>query len=67
MRSPLTHGLIYIGLGLVFTYLAVDSVNRGGWGFFAYIFVLFATYDIGSGIRLVMLHLKIKKKMNEKK
>ncbi|PPA68444.1 YdiK family protein [Jeotgalibacillus proteolyticus] len=67
MRKPLTHGIFYLLLGAAFTYFAVNSVNTNGWGFFAYLFILFATYDIGAGIRLIALHFKIKRYMNEKK
>ena len=67
MKNLLVHGLIYIGLGLVFTYFAINSVNTRGWGFFAYLFIAFATYDIGAGLRLIGLHFKIKNTKNEKK
>lgn len=66
MRNPLRTGFIYILLGAVFTYFAINSVNENGWGPFAYLFVAFATYDIGSGIRLILLHFKIKRHMREK-
>ncbi|MDG5473113.1 YdiK family protein [Jeotgalibacillus sp. ET6] len=67
MRKPLTHGITYILLGAVFTYFAINTVNTDGWGFFAYLFILFATYDIGSGIRLIGLHFRIKKHLDQKK
>ncbi|WP_227396982.1 YdiK family protein [Jeotgalibacillus aurantiacus] len=67
MRSPLGHGVFYLILGFFFVFFAINSVNENGWGVWAYIFVAFATYDIGAGIRLIGLHLKIKKHMNEKK
>lgn len=58
-RSPLTAGLLYIGLGVLFTIFAVQNVSESGWGFFSYVFVLLATLDFGSGIRMIMLHFKI--------
>ncbi|KIL52231.1 hypothetical protein KP77_07040 [Jeotgalibacillus alimentarius] len=67
MRSPLGHGVFYLILGVFFVYFAINSVNDSGWGFFAYLFVAFATYDIGAGLRLIGLHFKIKKHMKEKK
>ncbi|MGD7045875.1 YdiK family protein [Jeotgalibacillus proteolyticus] len=67
MRKPLTHGIIYMLLGVVFTYFAINTVNSEGWGFFAYLLILFATYDIGAGIRLIALHFRIKKHLDQKK
>lgn len=66
-RSPLFSGILYILLGVLFTYFAVINVNDNGWGFFAYLMVLLATLDFGSGIRMVAMHFKIKKHLNNKK
>ncbi|MGD6805063.1 DUF4305 domain-containing protein [Rossellomorea vietnamensis] len=66
-RSPLFSGILYILLGVLFTYFAVINVNDNGWGFFAYLMVLLATLDFGSGIRMVAMHFKIKKQLNDKK
>ncbi len=59
-QSPLFSGIVYIALGLLFTYLAVENVNQSGWGFFSYVLVLLATFDIGSGIRMIQFHFKLK-------
>lgn len=59
-QSPLFSGIIYIVLGLLFTYFAVQNVNEDGWGFFSYLLVLLATFDLGSGIRMVLFHFKLK-------
>ncbi|MEW9503269.1 YdiK family protein [Jeotgalibacillus marinus] len=67
MRSPLAHGVIYLLLGIAFTYFAINSVNTSGWGLFAYLFIALATFDIGSGLRMILLHFKIKKHIKEKK
>ena len=67
MRSPLVHGFIYLLLGTFFTYFAINSVNTSGWGVWAYLFIGLATFDIGSGLRMILLHFKIKQKLNEKK
>ncbi|MFE8703982.1 YdiK family protein [Cytobacillus sp. FJAT-54145] len=67
-QSPLFSGIIYIVLGLLFTYFAVMDVQRTGeWGFFTYLLVLLATFDLGSGIRMVLLHYKIKNVKKDKK
>ncbi|SEN92273.1 protein of unknown function [Mesobacillus persicus] len=59
-QSPLFSGIVYIVLGLLFTYLAVENVTHTGWGFFSYLLVLLATFDIGSGIRMIQFHFKLK-------
>lgn len=65
-RSPLTLSFIYIALGVLFTALAIQTVANSGWGFFAYVLVIVATLDFGSGIRMIMLHYKIKSMQNKK-
>ncbi|MCA0150235.1 MULTISPECIES: YdiK family protein [Rossellomorea] len=67
-RSPLFSGVIYLLLGVLFTYFAVQNVqNDEGWGFFTYMLIFLATLDFGSGLRMVMLHFKIKKQIKHKK
>ncbi|MBN8194461.1 YdiK family protein [Bacillus sp. NTK074B] len=67
-RSPLFSGVIYLLLGVLFTYFAVQNVqNDEGWGFFTYMLIFLATLDFGSGLRMVMLHFKIKKQVKNKK
>ncbi|KMY52825.1 MULTISPECIES: YdiK family protein [Bacillaceae] len=59
-QSPLTTGILYLILGAFFTYLAIQDVNTGGFGFFTYLLILLATMDIGSGIRLIFMHFRLK-------
>ena len=66
-RSPLFSGVIYLLLGVLFTYFAIGNVQDDGWGFFTYMLIFLATLDFGSGIRMIMLHFKIKKQLNHKK
>lgn len=67
-QSPLFSGLLYIILGLLFTYFAVQDVQQNGeWGFFTYLLVLLATFDLGSGIRMVLFHYKLKSIQKDKK
>jgi hypothetical protein len=61
-RSPIVSGIIYIVLGFLFTYFAVEDVQQNGWGFFGYLLVLLATFDFGSGIRIIFLYNKNKNK-----
>ncbi|MGG1690945.1 YdiK family protein [Heyndrickxia ginsengihumi] len=57
---PLLSGLINFVLGVLFTYFAFQQVQENGWGFFSYLLLIIATLDIGSGLRLIFLHFKIK-------
>ncbi|AMM91436.1 YdiK family protein [Peribacillus simplex] len=66
-QSPLFMGIIYAGLGALFTAIAIQTVSSSGWGIFAYILVLIATLDFGSGLRMIMLHFKIKAAQKNKK
>ncbi|AIE58768.1 YdiK family protein [Bacillus methanolicus] len=59
-QSPLISGIFYIMLGTLFTFFAIQNVNEAGWGFFTYLLVILATFDIGSGIRMIAFHFKIK-------
>ncbi|UQD50870.1 DUF4305 domain-containing protein [Bacillus methanolicus] len=59
-QSPLISGMFYIMLGTLFTFFAIQNVNEAGWGFFTYLLVILATFDIGSGIRMIAFHFKIK-------
>lgn len=59
-QSPLTTGIFYLILGVFFTYLAIEDVNTGGFGFFTYLLILLATMDIGSGLRLLFMHFRLK-------
>ncbi|WP_342043620.1 YdiK family protein [Bacillus sp. OTU2372] len=64
-RSPLFSGFIYILLGGLFTYFAIDHVHTNGWGFFGYLLVLLATFDFGSGLKMILFHIKYKNKVNK--
>ncbi|MGG4546386.1 YdiK family protein [Rossellomorea marisflavi] len=66
-RSPLFSGVIYILLGVLFTYFAIHTVRDTGWGFFTYMLIFLATLDFGSGMRMVLLHFRIKQQLNQKK
>ncbi|GKU85261.1 DUF4305 domain-containing protein [Niallia sp. NCCP-28] len=67
-QSALFSGFLYILLGIVFIYFAIENIQTNqGWGFFTYILVILATFDIGSGIRLIAFHFFIKKSANKNK
>ncbi|MFK4998533.1 DUF4305 domain-containing protein [Bacillus sp. N9] len=47
MRSPLASGILYIFLGVVFTYFAIQQVIVKDWNFIAYLLLIIATFDFG--------------------
>jgi hypothetical protein len=61
--SPLLMGIIYLLMGLLFTYLAIGSVEETVWNLSTVILMLVATFDFGVAIRMFLLHRKIKKMM----
>ena len=65
-RSPLAMATTYLILGGIFIFFAIQNVSRSGWDFFTYFLIILATLDVGSGIRLMMIHKQIKKMKNEK-
>ena len=65
-QSPLVSGILYMILGTLFTYLAISYVSEDGWTWFSYLIVFIATIDFGSGIRLIMLHFRIKRMQKNK-
>ncbi len=65
MRSPLFSGVVYIILGIVFTFFAIQQVILDDWNFFVYLLILLATLDFGAGFRLVSIHFRLKKEQNE--
>lgn len=67
-QTPLYSGIIYIILGLLFTIFAIQNVQQSGeWGFFTYLLILLATFDLGSGIRMIIFHFKLKTIQKNKK
>ncbi|WNS75952.1 YdiK family protein [Bacillus sp. DTU_2020_1000418_1_SI_GHA_SEK_038] len=59
-RTPLLSGIIYIILGILFTYIAIQNIQRNeGWGIFTYFLIIIATFDLGTGLRMVAIHFKI--------
>ncbi|RST72809.1 DUF4305 domain-containing protein [Siminovitchia acidinfaciens] len=60
MRSPLFSGMVYIVLGVVFTFFAIQQVKLNEWGFMVYLLIILATFDFGAGFRLISLHFRLK-------
>ncbi len=66
-QSTLFSGIIYILLGLLFIFFAVQNVNtEGNWGFFTYLLIILATFDLGSGIRIIWFHFQLKNEESKK-
>lgn len=66
-QTPLFSGIIYLLLGSLFTFFAIQDINEdGGWGVFTFLLVILATFDFGSGIRMILIHFQLKKNSNEK-
>ena len=59
--SPFTMGVIYLIMGVLFTYLAIGSAQETVWNFSTILLVLVATFDFGVAIRMFLLGKKIKK------
>lgn len=52
-QSALFSGLIYLCLGCLFTYFAIQDMQTGGWDIFTILLVILATFDIGSGLKMI--------------
>ncbi|WP_138420873.1 YdiK family protein [Aquibacillus sediminis] len=59
--SPLFMASLYSGMGILFTFIAIQSVEETIWNFFTLLLIFFATLDFAVAIRLLGLHLKVKK------
>lgn len=65
-QSPLVSGILYLLLGALFTYFAIENVQKDQWGFFTYLLIILATFDIGAGLKMIAIHYRIKKSRNKK-
>jgi hypothetical protein len=64
-RTPLFSGFIYILLGSLFTYFAIQDVQQNGWGFFSYLLVFLATFDFGTGLKIIFFSYRYKDKIKK--
>ncbi|WAA09233.1 DUF4305 domain-containing protein [Fervidibacillus albus] len=62
MNSPISVGIIYFLLGVIFTFFAIQQVLISDWGLFAFLLIIFAGLDIGTGIKIFYYHFLQKKK-----
>jgi hypothetical protein len=54
-------GFIYILMGVLFTYLAVGSAEKGLFDFGTILLMAVAAFDFVTALRIFTLHYKIKK------
>ncbi|MHC0039330.1 YdiK family protein [Pseudoneobacillus sp. C159] len=59
-QTPIFSGFLYLLLGVLFTYFAINNVKEEGWGFFSYLLIILATFDLGAGLKMIAIHFKIK-------
>ncbi|MDQ0232858.1 DUF4305 domain-containing protein [Metabacillus malikii] len=64
--NPISMGIFYFVMGLIFIYLAINSAREGLFTFPTILLMLFATFDIGVAIRMFLLSKKVKDQ-NKKK
>ncbi|MBM7553260.1 YdiK family protein [Thalassobacillus pellis] len=64
--SPLFMASLYFIMGLVFTYIAAQSVEDTIWNFITIFLAILATFDFAVSIRLFNLHLRLKKSSDKK-
>lgn len=61
--SPFAMGIIYMLMGILFTYIAIGSASTSEsiWNFTTILIIVVATFDFSVAIRMFALHMKIKK------
>lgn len=59
--SPKFMGMIYLGIGFMFTYLAIFNVSTVGWQIWTFVYIAIAAIDIFVGIRFLTTHRANKK------
>lgn len=60
--SPKIMSLIYFVMGILFTYIAIQTVTDTIWNFSTIILAGVATLDFGVAVRLMMVHIRMKRK-----
>ncbi|GGC97360.1 hypothetical protein GCM10007216_30170 [Thalassobacillus devorans] len=58
--SPLFMAFLYFIMGVVFTYIAAQSVDDTIWNFITIFLAILATFDFAVSIRLFNLHIRLK-------
>jgi hypothetical protein len=63
--SPFLMGIMYTLMGVLFTYLAIQSVEDTIWNFGTILLIAVATFDFGVAIRMFSLNNKIRHLKNK--
>ncbi|RYG71643.1 DUF4305 domain-containing protein [Lentibacillus lipolyticus] len=64
--TPKTMAIIYFLVGAMFISIAVQITDGSIWNFPTIILALIATLDVGVGIRMLIIHFKIKNQKKKK-
>ncbi|MDQ0228331.1 YdiK family protein [Metabacillus niabensis] len=66
--NPISMGIFYLVMGLLFIYLAISTANasKGIFSFPTILLMLMATFDIGVAIRIFLFTRKVKKNNKQK-
>ncbi|MFD2760289.1 DUF4305 domain-containing protein [Lentibacillus juripiscarius] len=64
--TPKTMAIIYFLVGAMFISIAVQITEGSVWNFPTIILALVATLDVGVGIRMLIIHFKIKNQKKKK-
>ena len=60
--SPIFMGLLYFLMGMLFTFLSIESTANNIWSFSTIVLMLVATIDFGVAIKMFLLSNKNEKK-----
>jgi hypothetical protein len=61
-KSPMFSGFIYLFLGFLFIFFAIQNVQESGWGIFTILLVILATFDCGSGLKIILSSIIVNRK-----
>ncbi|MBD1383152.1 YdiK family protein [Metabacillus arenae] len=68
MRTgPSGMGIFYLVMGILFTYLAINSADGGIWSFPTILLMVIATFDFVVAIRMFSISRRIKNMKQNKK
>lgn len=59
-QSTMFFGIIYLFLGILFTFFAIQDVQEGGWGIFTLLLAILATLDFGKGVKMILYSILLK-------
>ncbi|RZI50655.1 DUF4305 domain-containing protein [Aeribacillus pallidus] len=63
---PVSMGLFYFIMGVIFTYLAIHHAENGMWTATNMILMILATFDFAVSIRMFTFSYKIRKAKNNR-